>query len=434
MMGKMILWMPKLFAWSKRVQAASFALAIFSVVSAQAKQQAAESKDASTVTGSVTGYVECDETELPARFAEIRLVPRPVDTDQVQVGEKVIAPDVQPVHLSMVTGFSDMDGRFRIDGVPAGDYFAGALMSGYVMSGTGAGADAKGDELKQLIASLPAVHVTAGQVASVKLTLHRGAVIAGKVEFADGSPAIGVRVGFEGAEKNLALESVRLARPSAGQEIMRQFDYNTNHRPEVSTDDEGHYRIFGLPPGKYIVNTVIVSQLGSGQISMSDGSGSRTSGKGRIYPNVTAVYGPGVFRRKDAKVFELHDEEQVTNADVKLDPSGLHTVKGKILEGEDHHVPSQAMLRLLEGETDAGQFSMMENDGSFQFDYVPSGSYTLLVTGSPDMTTPTGPTDFPQLLRQYKQLEAPLIVGEHDVVLDDLVLIALKPGETEKWR
>ena len=45
------------------------------------------------------------------------------------------------------------------------------------------------DQLESLIASLPQVHVGAGQTAGVSLTLHRGAVIGGRMQFADGSPS-----------------------------------------------------------------------------------------------------------------------------------------------------------------------------------------------------------------------------------------------------
>ena len=55
-------------------------------------------------------------------------------------------------------------------------------------------------QLKDLIASVPQVHVAVGQTASVNLTLHRGAVIAGRMQFADGSPVIGAMFGCEPVE------------------------------------------------------------------------------------------------------------------------------------------------------------------------------------------------------------------------------------------
>ena len=96
-------------------------------------------------------------------------------------------------------------------------------------------------------------------------------------------------------------------------------------------------------------------------------------------------------------------------------------------------MPSQAMIRLQENGKDIDRLVMIEDDGSFQIDYVPSGSYTLEVMGAPDMTIPTSPTDFSEILRNYKMAKVTVEVGEHDVVLDELVLIVLKPGEKEDW-
>ncbi len=216
-----------------------------------------------------------------------------------------------------------MDGSFRIDGIPVGDYYAGAVMPGYLTPGTSIATEtATAEQLKDLLDSMPTVHVTAGQVASVSLTLHRGAVIAGRLQFADGSPAVGAKVGWELAERDIEIQSVRMTRLSPAQEILSTFGYHPRQDNGIETDDEGRYRIYGLPAGKYIVSTVIISPLSSGQVTMNDGTSTRASGQVRMYPNMTAVYAPGVFRRKDAKVFEVREGEQRMDADMKLDPSG----------------------------------------------------------------------------------------------------------------
>jgi hypothetical protein len=409
-------------------------LVILSVASARAQQPAAVPKISPSTTGSVIGHVDCEETKLPVRFAQVRLIPRPADADLVGIGERTVTSNPPKPYLRMVLGNTGVDGSFRMDGVPAGDYIAGALMSGYVVSGISKDANSTGDQLKHLIASMPTVHVTAGQVANVNLALRRGAVISGRVQFADGSPAIGAGVGWELAETNLAIESVRLAIPAPLQQTMQSFEYYTDHRNSVTTDDEGRYRIFGLPPGKYIVSTILVSELGSAvQVILSDGSSPGSSGRVHLYPEMTTVYEPGVFRRTDAKVFEISGSEQVMNADLKVDPSCLHAVRGKVQAGEDRHVPSQAMVRMREdGGKDVGRFVMIEDDGSFQIDYLLPGSYILEVMGS-DETSVAGTTDVPRVLRSYKVAKLAVVVGGHDVVLDDLLLTALKPGEKMEY-
>jgi hypothetical protein len=378
--------------------------------------------------------VEFEETKLPARFAEIRLVPVADDADAAHVEGQGETPEKPKPRVHVVTGASDVEGSFRLDGVPVGDYVAGALLQGYVTPGTLAAVDiATEEQTKRLIASMPLVHVEAGQVARVNVSLRRGAVISGRVQFADGSPATGMQVGLELAERDLAMESVRLARPSRLQEIARTFDYDATHGRKIVADEEGRFRVAGLSPGKYIVSTMIVSQLGSGEVMMSDGSGFRSSSQMRIYPNMTTVYGPGVFRRREAKVFEIRGQEQVTDADVKIDMSGLHTIRGRILAGEDRHTPSQAMIRLKEDGRDLPLLATMEDGGSFQINYLPSGSYTLSVIGSDYAKDAANATDLPREARVYQQTKIPVVVGGSDVMVGDVVLVALKPGEKMEY-
>jgi hypothetical protein len=419
-----------------RLRTACALLVFLFVASAWAQQPPAAPSIPSTATGSVMGYVDCVETKLPVRFAEILLVPIPTDADLSGVGDQTAVSNPRGPHLQRVLGHTGLDGNFRLDGVPAGDYLAGARMSGYVAPGIPADTKATNDQLERLFASMPIVHVAAGQVASVKLTLRRGAVIAGRVQFADGSPAIGAKVSWERAEANLADVSVRMARWSPLQRAVQTFDYYIDHDRRVVTDDQGRYRIYGLPPGNYIVDTTLVSQLPfAGQVIMSDGS-SPGSGVRLDYsfPEMTMVYGPGVFRRSDAKVFEIRGSEQVMNADVKIDPSGLHTLRGRVLAGEDRHVPSQAIVRLQgNGGQDVGRFVVVKEDGSFQIDYLLPGSYMLEVTGASDRVSAAGTTEAPQIQRFYQLAKLAVVVKDQDVVLDALVLTALKPGEKVEY-
>jgi hypothetical protein len=87
------------------------------------------------------------------------------------------------------------------------------------------------------------------------------------------------------------------------------------------------------------------------------------------------------------------------------------------------------MVRLKEGGRDLPSYAEMEEDGTFQINYVPSGSYTLVVLGSPDMTVPTNLKDAPRPL----QAKVPVVVGASDVVLGEVVLMPLKPGEKMEY-
>jgi hypothetical protein len=412
-----------------RVVSTLLAIASVGLGLAAAQQSSAVPKNSSAVTGSVAGYVVYDETKLPARFAEIHLVPKPADAELVLLKDPSIVsaePSTQSEpRLSLALGSTGMDGSFRLDGVPAGDYFVVAIKPGYVTPGALTDLQASEDELKRLIPSLPSVSIAVGQVASVNLTLHRGAVISGRMQFADGSPAIGAGVVWEPADNILFRGGYRNKVLTPLAHALQSFGSVQESSRKAVADDEGRYRLYGLPPGKYVVSTMIGLNHGSGQIITDKGSAS-ASGREHLYPELIVVYEPGVFRRKDAKVFEIRGDERVMDADFKIDPEGLHTLRGKVLSSEDRHAPNGAMVRLKEeGAKEVGRFVEIEEDGSFQINYLPPGSYTLEVNATDRFDSPGGP----EKIRYYKTVKLAVVVGEHDVMLDDVLLNALKPGE-----
>ncbi len=240
--------------WSEasRVRVVSTLLAVASVGLglglAQAQQSSAVPKSSSAVTGSVVGYVVYDETKLPVRFAEIHLVPKPAEAELTLLKEPPItsaAPSTQQKEprLRLAIGITGMDGSFRLDGAPAGDYFVVAIKPGYVTPGAWTAWDASEEQLKSLIPSLPSVHVAAGQVASVNLTLHRGAVISGRMQFADGSPAIGAGVEWEPAENIRFRAGLRNKVLSPLADALQSFVPVQDSSRKVVSDDEGRYRI-----------------------------------------------------------------------------------------------------------------------------------------------------------------------------------------------
>jgi len=411
-----------------------FVFTIFTVLALSAAHaQQPPPENSSGPTGSVTGFVYYGETRLPARFAEINIVPVPAEEDVAAVrNQPTQSGEQQAPHVQRVFGSSGMDGSFRLDGVPPGDYLVVARKPGYIMPGAAAVMDwtLSEEQIKTLLASLPRVHVSAGQTASVNVTLHRGAVITGRLQFADGSPAVGAAVGCESVESAQRLEN--MMRPenrgkavSPRQRAVQLLASSQNAGPKIVTDDEGRYRIFGLAPGKYLVDTMMFLDHSSGRVEMSDGSNAHTGGREHMFPEGIAVYAPETFRRKDAKVFEIHGDEQITDADLTIDASSLHTLRGRVLVAEDRHVPA-TIIRLKDDKDPlASRVAEIEDDGTFQINYLPSGSYALQIISNdpPDMTGSGTPP------KEYKAVKLTVVVGDQDVVLDDVLVAPLKPGE-----
>ena len=73
--------------------------------------------------GTVTGIVICADTGKPARFATVTLSAAP------KKGEKVEGGQPLPATETTITG---LDGRFRLEAVEPGRYYAFATLEGYL--------------------------------------------------------------------------------------------------------------------------------------------------------------------------------------------------------------------------------------------------------------------------------------------------------------
>lgn len=116
---------------------------------------------------------------------------------------------------------TDSDGKYRVAGLPAGDYMVSVdILRSY------APANQPGQKSKQ-------VHVEEEEErANIDFALVRGGVITGRVTDADGKPIIGGFVNVAQADET-------------GSDFYPQGS--------CETDDRGIYRIYGLPTGRYCV-------------------------------------------------------------------------------------------------------------------------------------------------------------------------------------
>ena len=79
--------------------------------------------------------------------------------------------------------------------------------------------------------------------------------------------------------------------------------------------------------------------------------------------------------------------------------------------------------------SDSHRRAQIDPDGSFHFDFVPPGTYTLAVGGVDlDMTPPAHEVEMwvPKVLHHFGHVEVSVTVGDHDVTVDPILLVESK--------
>jgi len=360
--------------------------------------------------GTVTGVVICTDTGKPARFATVMLL-RAYDPKTAGVG-----PDKDSVDLDE-NGTTGLDGKFKIEAVPPGDYYAFAMLDGYVdptfaVDDKRLGSDASErenliDEIDQWKDRLVKLTVTAQHVSDVSVSIDRGAEIEGTVSYDDSSPAIGIR--FAVLRKTEKDRWMKIG--------------GDNESLDEKSDGRGRYGIPNLPDGEYKVCALLPVKEDNASPKFCFGGG---------------------FRIDKAEVVKLSVGETHNGVDIVLPVDGLFTVAGNVSAGTDAHAPSQATVHLLyaDDRAEARQTAMLK-DGSFSFDYVPAGSYILQVTDAVDVvanaaTTSTtaqsgdasvgAPQSAPQV-HKYMDKETPLIVQSD---MDDVQVTVVEPPPPQR--
>jgi hypothetical protein len=354
--------------------------------------------------GVVTGVVLCSDTGKPARFATVILTAAP------KKGEKSDDSDPLPAAETTIT---DLDGRFRLEAVQPGHYYAFATLEGYLdpefaldpdkLKSLSAGWEQRNYSIEQWKDHLTEVTVGVHRISEVSIQIERAAEIDGTVTFDDGTPAIGMHFQlFRKTEKG-AFTDVGLA----------LMDSWTIH---ALSDSHGRFSLTNLPAGEYTVCALMPADEESAAPCICLGK---------------------VFRRKDAKTVKVGAGETATGIDIEIPLSGLHTVSGTVTALADGHPLNHGTVRLLyaDDREKTRETSLLE-DGSYSMDYVPEGKYILQVSGAQDeeqKVVATGQGDTQQEtaqtvpVRTYADKELPLTVL-NDTEDFNIALLAILPA------
>lgn len=246
------------------------------VFAAQAQSLNQESKEA---TGTISGRVTL--AGKPMQGVTVMLSPY-----QQYVMERLPAQKVT----------TDEDGRFRATGLAAGKYtvatFAPALVAPF---------DAHSWQPGRLVTLNDGE-----QIEGVNFSLMRGGVITGRVTDADGRPLINQHINL-----------------SQIVEQDKRHPINTYNSLMYETDDRGVYRIYGLPPGRYLIS----AGEATGEDSLRIGS----VGSGYY----TRTFHPNATEESKAAIIEVTAESEATGIDIVMSrASKTYTATGRILDSE----------------------------------------------------------------------------------------------------
>ena len=273
-------------------------------------------------------------------------------TETARIAGIVIDPQQQPVRRVIVTvtaaelpggrsTISDDDGRFAFDQLPAGRFTISGARPAYLPAAYGA--------TRPGGAGIP-LQVAAGQqITDVRLTIARGAVIAGTLLDHSGEPASGIQIA-----------AYRLPAPGGAMRL--------DVASIAVTDDRGMYRIFGLMPGEYLVATAVrlnsardIAVMSPAQIDETLRALEQRAGRGTFSPapatstprlapgtyTFAPVFYPGTAAAADAVKIRLAAGEERTGLDFAIGVTRTATIAGT-LRAADGAVPTaQFVINLI---------------------------------------------------------------------------------------
>lgn len=254
------------------------------------------------------------------------------------------APYGDPTERSTVaTGRTDNKGNYELKNVPTGNYLIRATAPGYV----------SGKENNSLAMLRYVTVVGVKNVGPFNFDLLREGVITGIVTDADGKPLPGIPI-------TLINDVIPDSTPT----------YAENLR----TDDQGRYRIAGMPAGKY--------RIAAGHWPVMRGTSRGKLGYRRVfYPNAAD--------EAEARVIDMGVGSELTDIDFNLgQPAKTFTVRAKTVDGRtDKPVEGlDFVLSVYLKEKVIGVISLQDNRandrGEIVLQNIPPGEYMISSPGA----------------------------------------------------
>lgn len=208
----------------------------------------------------------------------------------------------------------------------------------------------------------------------VEVRAKRGGAISGKVTYANGDPAVSVRVNIlRKKEKNLS-------------RVMTGF--NTSIFNGVATDDRGIYRVAGLPPGEYLISVAEPAMHNGKSMSQGDFDGMFDAMGIASLGSLLVTYYPDVTSPESATPINVSLGQEQENINITVADRGLYKISGKVVSRSDKNPVSGATVRLKKNDRKIKDSLGIEKElnevrtdeqGNWSFLELPDGIYTISV-------------------------------------------------------
>ncbi len=143
--------------------------------------------------------------------------------------------------------------------------------------------------------------------------------------------------------------------------------------------------MIGVPSGDYTVSASLPKQTFSLAGLFGDESLTVVSQEG----GGLSIYYGDTFRKKDAKIAKVGEGDQVGGLDITIAGNGLHSIRGTAVAKPDGHPVSRAHVELLYADdrelVRTAEVGRENEDGGFEFSYVPAGQYILRLVDAVDV-------------------------------------------------
>jgi hypothetical protein len=328
-----------------------------------------------TATRQADGAIRLDSAAVQSGGIVTGVVPpigapprdtRPVTGSSVIRGRVIDASSGAPLRKASVRIFgpelrenrsaiTDLEGRYEFTDLPAGQFNLNVTKAGYV--DLGYGQSTPGEVGKQLKVGDKQI------VEKIDFTLPRGAVITGRVLDEFGEPVADVQV-----------SALRNQFTASGPRPVNASRF-------ASTNDIGEFRLFGIPPGQYLLSASYRGQMMSVGPTTGDSSG------------YAVTYYPGTANLADAQKLTIGLGGSVSDVTLMLVPTRTARVSGTVFDGQGRPVKQGSVMLMARSPSNGmmpGGGGMIRPDGTFTITGVAPGEYILRgnLPGPPQPGTP----------------------------------------------